>query len=62
MKDPGWLGSPAAFPDPQDQKLRSWRNIMNLENRCVVARGEGERVGGTGNLGLVDANYCIRSG
>ena len=51
MKDPGWLGSPAAFPDPQDQKLRSWRNIMNLENRCVVARGEGEGREGEG-LGI----------
>ena len=28
-----------------------------LENRLVVAEGEGEEVGWTGSLGLVDANY-----
>ena len=33
---------------------------MDLENRCVVAKGEG--IGWTGNLGLVDANHCIWSG
>ena len=29
------------------------------QTRRVLAEGEGERVGGTGSLGLVDANYCI---
>ena len=28
----------------------------------VVAEGEGEGVGWTGSLGLVDANYCMWSG
>ena len=37
---------------------------MDLENRFVVAKGdgEGERVGWTGNLVLVGAIYCIWSG
>lgn len=35
---------------------------MNLENRLVVAKGEGQGVGWTGNLGLIDANYCLGSG
>ena len=35
---------------------------MDIENRLVVAKGEGEGVGWTGNMGLVDANYCIWSG
>ena len=35
---------------------------MNMENRLVVAKGEEEEEGWTGNLGLVDANYCACSG
>ena len=31
----------------------------SLENRLVVAKREGEGVGWTGNLGLIDANYCL---
>ena len=38
------------------------KKIMDLENRLVVAKGEGEGVGGTGNLGVIDANYCLWSG
>ena len=38
------------------------KKIMDLENRLVVAKGEGEGVGGTGNLGLIDANYCLLNG
>ena len=34
---------------------------MDLENR-LVAKREGEGVGWIGNLGLIDANYCIWSG
>ena len=30
--------------------------------RLVVAKGEGEGVGWTGSVGLVDANYCIWNG
>ena len=34
---------------------------MDLENRIAVAKGEGkgEGEGQTGNLGLIDANYCM---
>ena len=35
------------------------KKIMDLENRFVVAKGEGKGVGGTGNLGLKDENYCL---
>ena len=38
------------------------KKIMGLENRLVVAKEEGDGVGGTGNLGLIDANYCLWSG
>ena len=34
------------------------KNIMDLENRLVVAKGEGEGVGWIGSLRLIDANYC----
>ena len=30
-----------------------------MENRLVAAKSEGEGVGWTGSLGLVDANYFI---
>ena len=33
-----------------------------LENRLVVAKREREGLGGTGNLGLIDANYCLWKG
>ena len=32
---------------------------MNMENSSVVAKGEGEGVGWTGRLGLVDANFAF---
>ena len=35
------------------------KKIMDLDNRLVVAKREGEGVGWTGNLGLADANYCF---
>ena len=35
---------------------------MDLENRLVVPRQEGEGLGGIGSLGLTDANYCFWSG
>ena len=38
------------------------KKLMDLENRLVIAKGEGKRVGWTGNLGLIEANYCIWSG
>ena len=42
--------------------LSTEKKIMDLENRLVVAKGEGEGVGWTGNLALENANYCIGSG
>ena len=38
------------------------KKIMNMENRLVVAKMEGEGVGWTRNLGLIDANYCLWNG
>ena len=37
----------------------STEKFMDLENRLVIAKGEGEGVRWIGNLGLVDANYCL---
>ena len=42
--------------------LSTEKKIMDMENRLVVAKGDGEGVGWTRSLGLVDANYCIWSG
>ena len=38
------------------------KKIMDMENRLVVAKGEGEEVEWTGNLSLIDANYCFGNG
>ena len=35
------------------------KKILDLENRLVVAKGEGEGVGWSGSLGLIDTNYCL---
>ena len=43
-------------------KLSTEKKIMDLENRLAVAKGEGEGVGCTGNLGLIDAYYCLWDG
>ena len=42
--------------------LSTEKKLMDLENRFVVAKREGEGQGGTGNLGLIDANYCLWNG
>ena len=42
--------------------LSTEKKQTHVENRLVVAKREGERVGWTGNLGLVDANYCLWNG
>ena len=34
-------------------KLFTEKKLMDLENRLVAAKGEGERVGWTGTLGLM---------
>ena len=39
--------------------LSTEKKIMDMENRFVVAKGDGEEVGWKGSLGLVDANYYI---
>ena len=38
------------------------KKCMDLENRPVIAKGEGKGVGWTGSLGLIDANYHIWNG
>ena len=38
------------------------KNLMGMENRLVVAKGEGEGVGWTGSLGLVATKCCIWTG
>ena len=43
-------------------KLSTENKIMDMENRLVAAKAEGEGVGGTGNLGLIDANYSLWNG
>ena len=43
-------------------KLPTEKKIMDMENRLVAAKREGEGVGETGNLGLIDANYCLWNG
>ena len=35
--------------------------LMNLEKRLGVDEAEGEGVGWTGSLGLIDANHCFLS-
>ena len=39
--------------------LSTEKKLTDLENRLVVAKGEGEGMGLTGSLGFIDANYCI---
>jgi len=38
------------------------KKIMDLGDRLVVAKGEGEGGGGMGSLGLIDADYCLGNG
>ena len=40
--------------------LSTEKKIMDMENRHVVAKGEG--VGWIGSLGLIDADYCLWDG
>ena len=41
-------------------KLSTEKKIVDIEKRLVVAKGEEE--GWIGNLGLIDANYCLWNG
>ena len=42
--------------------LSTEKKIVDLENRLVVAKGEGEGVGWIGNLELMDTNWCTALG
>ena len=42
--------------------LSTEKKIMDMDNRLVVAKGDREGVGWMGNLGLIDANYCLWKG
>ena len=42
--------------------LSKEKKLMDFENRLVVDKVEGEEGVWTGNLGLIDVNYCIWSG
>ena len=44
------------------RNLSTEKKIMVLENRLVVAKGEGEGMGWTESLGLIDADYCFWNG
>ena len=45
------------------RKLSTEKKIMDLENRFVVAKGKrGAGGGGTGSLGLMDADYWFWNG
>ena len=43
-------------------KLSTEKKLMDLEKRLVVAKGEEKELGWTGNIGLIDANYCLWNG
>ena len=43
-------------------KLSTEKKFMDMENRLVVVKREGKGVGWMGNLGLIDANYCLWNG
>ena len=40
----------------REKKARGW------ENRLGGTKGEGEKVGWTGNMEVTDANYCLWNG
>ena len=42
-----------------DEHIYETNRLTDIENRLVVAAGEGEEVGWMGSLGLVDGNYYI---
>ena len=42
--------------------LSTEKELTDLEKMLVVAKGEREGVGWTGNLGFIDANYCLWNG
>ena len=42
--------------------LSTEKKLLDMENRLVVAKGKGDGVGWPGNLGLIDADYCLWDG
>ena len=44
------------------RNLSTEKKIIGVENRLLVAKGEGEGVGWIGNLGLIDADFCLWNG
>jgi len=42
--------------------LSTKKKIMDLLNRLVVTKGEGEGWGWLRSLGLLDTNYCLWNG
>ena len=42
--------------------LSTEKKLMDLENRPVAAKREGEGMGWTGSPEFIDTNYCIWSG
>ena len=44
----------------EQMNLSTEKKVMDLENRLVVAKGEGGRW--IGSLGLIDADYCLWNG
>ena len=42
--------------------LQKRNKLMDMKNKLVVAKREGEGVRWTGSLGLADAGYCIWGG
>ena len=42
--------------------LSTEKKLMVLENRLVVAKGEGEGMGWLGSLEIIDTNYCLWNG
>ena len=44
------------------RKFSAEKKHKDLENRLVVAKGEGEEVGWTRSWWLIDANSCLWSG
>ena len=39
--------------------LSTEKKLMDLENKLVVAKGEGKGTGWIGSLGLTNVNYCF---
>ena len=39
--------------------LSTEKKLMDLDNRLIVAKEKGAGGQWTGNLGFIDANYCI---